>query len=443
MSRLAGCLRLLSTMAMPCIIAVSGSLMAAPEDQLDANIESNIESNLDTPWHPLRTDRVAEVREARPSAMGEVAFRRLSRAHELLGDSALIRAAEELDKLGMGGLNAYERAQVMQTYGFIYSQQGEQGKAFEAFEACIELDALPTEVQQGIVYSLASYYSSEGRHSESTRMIMRWFRFEPAPMPEAYVLVAINYSEQQEIARALPYARRANALAQPAREAWMQLELALLLEAKRYSEAVALLEEMIGMWPAALQYYETLSGVHVETGDNQRALAALMIPWLDGRLTQEDAVLKLVRLNLYLNYPARGAEILERSMRLGVVPPTQDNLELLLGAWTNARESGKAVEVIDRLAEVADDGRFLFEQALLLNESGDWHRTAEAAEKAIDRGGLERPGEAWTLRGIALTELERYEEAMHAFEGARREGGEAAGRTADAWIAYVRELSGE
>lgn len=393
-------------------------------------------------WHPLKEPRVAEIREEPSTSMRETTYQQLSRAHELLGEAKLTEALGVLDKLGMSGLNDYERAQAYQTYGFVHSQAGSDDKAFEAFEKCIELDALPGQVQQGIVYSVATYYSSEGRYADSTDMILRWFRYAAEPVVEAYMLIGINHSERDELDEALPYVRRANALADPPREPWKQLELAILFETKRYDEAISLLEGIIALWPDRVRYYEMLSGLLVETEREARALSALMIPWLNGFLTEEHLILTLVRLNLYLDHPVRGGEILERSIELGHVEPTFETLELLLNAWTDAREMRRAVNVIGKLAELAEDGEYYLRKALLLNESSDWDGVVDAAQMALEKGALKRPGDAWILRGVALTELERFDEAIVAFEGAAREGNETARRNANSWVAYVRDRSG-
>ena len=48
--------------------------------------------------------------------------------------------------------------------------------------------------------------------------------------------------------------RSAKALADPARKPWKQLEFALLVETKRYDEAITLLEEIIALWPDKVRY---------------------------------------------------------------------------------------------------------------------------------------------------------------------------------------------
>ncbi len=389
-------------------------------------------------WHPLREARKVEPREEPSTTMSENVYQQLSRAHELLGDGKLDEALASLQRVGGRNLRPYEVAQVQQTLGFVYAQQGRDHEALTAFEHCIELDALPTFVQQGVVYSVASYYAGQERYAESNAAAMRWFRHEAEPGADAYMLVGVNHVQEGEMLEGLPYVRRANRLTTP-REAWMQVELAILVETGRLDEAIAVAEQIVGLWPDEVSYYETLSGLLMQTGDDARALSALTVPWLRGLLTEEAQILNLARLNLHLRSPARGAEVLTAAMEAGHVAPTFENLELLLNAWAAARETGRAAALTDRLVGLAEGGEYHLRKALLLNENGDWQGVADAAGEALAKGGLERPGEAWVLRGTALAELARPAEAVQAFENARREGSEATRRNAAAWIAYVKD----
>ena len=261
------------------------------------------------------------------------------------------------------------------------------------------------------------------------------------PGADAYMLVGVNHAQQGELAEGLPYVRRANAIATP-REAWLRVELAMLVETGRPGEAIALAERMVGLWPDEVRHYETLSGLLLADGEDPRALAALTVAWLRGLLTEEHQLLTLARLNMRLDTPAQGAAILEAALRAEQVRPTFAHLELLLGGWTAARETARARAVVERLAELAEDGEYHLRKALLLNEDGDWEGVAAAAERALEKGGLDRPGEAWVLRGVALAELTRYRQALAAFQSAAREDDDASRRNAAAWIAYVRDLMG-
>ena len=394
-------------------------------------------------WHPLRPERVAEEREEPPASMSENFYRRLSRTHELLDEDNLTEALDLMDRIRPDRISDYEAAQLYQTYGFVYSQLEREDEAFAAFQKCLDLDALPTLVQQGIVYSVAGYYSGEERFEESNNTMLRWFRYEAEPRSEAYILMGANFAQQEMMRAALPYVIRANELAEEPNESWRNLQLAIHVELSQVPEAIELLKENIGIWPDRLRFYQVLSGLYMEVENDEGALSALTIPWHRGMLEAESDILSLTRLNLYMENPARAGEILHQAMERGHVEENFDNLRLLLNSWTMAREMARAVDAIDKLAELADDGEFYHRKAMLLNETGDWDGVVDSCRRALEKGGLENPGEVWILLGVALAELRRFDEAIEAFESAKNDGSDNIRRNANAWIGYVRDRTGD
>jgi len=381
----------------------------------------------------------AAEREERPVQMSENVYRRLNAIHEFLGTGDLPAALSRLSDLEQMRLSSYEEALVHQAYGFVYAQQGDYTRSIEAFERCLAIDALPNIANQGMLYSLAGLYSSEGRFEEAIDSMRTWFMYAEEPVPaDAYMLVGNSYAQLEQIAEALPYVQEAIARAISPNESWHMLALSIHFERMDYASAAELLRRMVALWPDTPRYWEMLASAYLELADDSNALATLMLAYKQGMVEEEPKLLNLARLNLFLELPYEAAQILETEMASRRIEESRDNLELLLSAWTAAREYGEAVEVIDKLAPLTDDGEYYRQKAHLLSEQADWAGVIDAATQALAKGGLAETGNTLILQGMAYAELGQYDQALAAFTAARRHE-ETARRNANAWIEYVRD----
>jgi tetratricopeptide (TPR) repeat protein len=390
-------------------------------------------------YDPLDPNRVIEERDDPNSMMSESVYKRLSSVHEAMGEGDYEAALKALDNLQGRNLNEYERALVLQTFGFVYAQQNEEGKAIQAFEDCLALDALPTSAQQGMRYSLASLYAGEERWQDAIDEMTTWFRYEAEPKADPYVLVGTSYAQKEDLLSALPYVKRAIELSDKPKESWYLLELSIYFEEKQYANAVEALKTIVVLWPEKAKYWEMLSGAYMEMRNDQEALATLMLAYKNGLVTEEEKIMQVVRMNMFLEIPYAAGVILETEMERGRLERTEKNLDLMLSAWTGSREFDKAIATIDELAPLKEDGELYMQKAMLFNELGEWDRVAESAQQAVDKGGLRRPGDAWVLLGMALAELQRFDDALAAFAEARKIGSDGARRNAGAWIDFVND----
>ncbi len=383
------------------------------------------------------------VREERSVQMSENVYRRINAVHELLGQGDLDGAIERLDTLLEMRLSDYEEALIHQSYGFAYAQLGDYARALASFEMCLAVDALPNLANQGMLYSLAGLYANEGQFQQAIDTMSTWFSYAEEPVPaDAYMLVGSSYAQTDQLSNALPYVREANARTELPNESWRMLELSIYFDEAfmDYESAVALLRDMVVLWPDRARYWEMLASAYLELEDDPNALATLTIAYKRGMVEEAPKLLNLVRLNLFLELPYEAGQILETEMASGRIEENADNLELLLSAWEGAREYARAVAVIDRLAPMSDDGEFYMRKAQLLAEQGSWTDVIEATGQALDAGSLEATGQALVLKGMAHAELGEFDLALAAFDEAR-DFEDSARRNADAWIEYVRDRS--
>ncbi len=370
--------------------------------------------------------------------MTEPVYRRLNNIHEDLAEDRYVEAKDGLDRLSRASLNDYEEALVLQTYGFIYVQQGQYKQAVDYFERSLGMEALPGQAQQGMLYSLASLYAGEGQYLKAIETMRRWFRYEAEPNPEAYMVIATSFAELERYDDALPYVRKAIAMSAEPIESWYMLELAIYFQSERFRDAAGLLKRMVQIWPASGKYWDMLASSYLELKQDKDALDTMMVAYTNGLIEGSTRLMAVIQLNMTLDIPFTAGRILDAEMAAGRIATDKKNLELLLQAWSMAKEYDRALATIDRLGPLAEDGSYFMQKASLSNERGDWEEVIDAVERALAKG-IDKPGEAHLLAGMAYTELKQYDRAIEAFTSARSAGSAEQRRNASSWITFVEE----
>jgi len=392
---------------------------------------------------PAMAQAIAEigalVREERPVQTSELTHRRLTTILELYEMDEIEEALRQLESLETQRLSTYGETLVQQTFGFCYLQQGDVTRAIEAFERTLSLDGLPNISQQEMLYSLAALYATEGEFEQTIATLSTWYAYAQEPVDaDKFMLTGSSYAQLSEFASALPYIEEAIRRSEEPNESWYTLELSIHFELMDYPSAAGHLREMVVLWPDNASYWEMLASAYLELEDDPNALATLMVAYEHDLVEEEAKLLNLVRLNLFLDVPYQAGLILTAGLAEGSIAETQANLELLLSAWTSAREFERAIGAIDRLAPLTDDGAYYMQKAQLLNEQGRWNDVIDAADRALEMGGLDDAGDTLVLKGIAQAELGLYVDARVTFGEARALDTPAA-RNAEAWIEYVSD----
>lgn len=386
----------------------------------------------------LKDDRNIKKYKAISQLMTEPVYRRLGTIHTQMSEEDYDKALSNLKKMTSMSLNNHERALIEQTFGFLYVQTDRNDDALASFEKSLSYEALPGDATQGMLYSLAGLYAAEGQHTKSIETMRRWFEYEENPAAEAYMMIASSFAAMEKYPDALPYVQRAIQKAEKPNEDWYMLQLAIYVELNSFRPASELLKSMLQIWPERPKYWELLTSIYIELQEDRKALDAMMVSYNSGQIEQQERILALVQLNLLLDIPHTAGRILEAELANGNVERDKKTLDMLLLAWTDAREYSKALQLIDEIATLASDPEYYMRAAAIYNEQGNWRGVAEAASKAV-AGGIEKPAEAHMLTGMAYSELERFDEALSAFAKAREVGDATQRRNAVEWSAFVQE----
>ncbi len=377
----------------------------------------------------------------RSFTVGQYAFSKLEKAHELLSDEKFTEAREVLNKMSEHrGLNEHERAVMHQTYAYIESSQQHYRAAAERFEKALALDALPEGARLNTLYNLAQIYLADENFDEAAAKLEEWFTQATNPGPEAYYLLAVAYIQAGRHDAAYTPASTAVTQAKTLKQSWLQLLLALELERKDYGKALKLLETAVQKWPNKA-YWMQLSAVYAELGREQDSLAAMQVAYTQGYLTSDSELRNLARMYLYHDLPFQAATLLEKAFDQGRITPEPSAYELLADAWLNARDYDKALAPLRKAASMSDDGKLYLKLARLLIEREDWKTAAEALMQALAKPQLKERGKALLLLGIARYSNNDWQGSQQAFEKASRF--DAQRQEARKWLEHLRRKQGQ
>jgi tetratricopeptide (TPR) repeat protein len=415
-----------------------GAPSSAPDEAQEEQAEEQGGSR-----RPLSRDEGREARwqhrwEDRQEIRPRTA-KRLSEARDHVAAEKYDAATEVLGELRFSRLNSVEKARAYQIRAFISFGRGDLPEARDDLERAIAENVFEADELANTRYQIAQLWMQEQNWAETVKNLELWFTMEPNPNSAAYYLLALSYYQLESYDEALPHARTAIDSAEQPQESWLQLMLAILLTRKDFQAAIPVVDELVTHFPKKA-YWLNLSTVHGVLGNYEEALIPLQLAYTQGLLTNEAELLRLSQLLLFLDLPYRSAEVLRVGLEQKAIDHKASAWEMLSNSWIAAREFNKAVAPLQRAAGLAATGDLYVRLAQVHIQREKWQAASDALRQAIEKGDLEKPGDAQILMGIAYYSQDRPEQARSWFARAREH--EPTRQEADTWLRHIeRELS--
>ncbi len=378
--------------------------------------------------------------------LNERNYKKLQNIHVLIENNKLHQAATRLKQFLTLKHDHYTQALFLQTAAHVSIQQEHYTQAISYLEQVDSLNALPDFVSQNILYNLAQLYLQRDQKSKShkkndldksLRALERWLSLKKLTKnntskgnisAEQHVFAATVYAQNKKNKPAISHVKKAINLSKQrgyeqlkkSRESWYQLLVSLYLEDKNYSQAIHLYQIMINLYPGNKNYWKQLSGLYLQQNKMPQALAVLALAKKQGLLSTEQELLHLINLYLYLEIPLPAAELLQESLRQGVIKPTIKNWLTLVNSWVMAQEYSQAVAVLQHIRTLDENnGWYQFRAGRLLMEQGKW-QAAYQQFKGAQSKKLNDPGNNFLLQGICAYYAGLFEKAKYSLENAKK-----------------------
>ena len=190
-------------------------------------------------------------------------------------------------------------------------------------------------------------------------------------------------------------------LARSRAEGWLQLLAALYIQKEDYAERSAAPRRAGDALPE-----EAVLGAALADLRRPRRLPTRRSPCSrsrtsQGLLTEDKELRRLARSYLYHDLPYPAAKVLEKGLEDGAIDADAEAYELLANSWIAAREYDRSLAPLQKAAELSDDGNLFVRLGQVHLQREEWSEAAEQLQQAIEKGGLEDPGNAELLLGIA------------------------------------------
>ncbi len=322
-------------------------------------------------------------------------------ASVLLGEKKTDLAIEKLKKLVNKGED-YDKAMVNYNLGIGYSEKNDLAASAAAFAKALSYNALSLQHSEQLRFNLGQLYVASGQFEPGIEALKDYMaKACGAVSPDAHVFLASALAERKRYPEAITEVDTALAKSKTPKESWVQFKLGLLYEQKDYKASAETLLQLISMNGGKPDYWKQLAGVLLQMEDSTQAAAVLAIAERQGMLGAPDDIRNLYNTYMIIGEPQKAALLVDAAIAEKKLPLDEKNLESVSNAWINARESDKAEATLKQLATMAERGEYYFRLGAMYGDQERWKDSREMLVRALEKGSLKKPGEAWFRIAVA------------------------------------------
>ena len=345
-----------------------------------------------------------------------------------------VGAQEILESINLKRAKPYGRARILQMLGTMAAGDEEFEKALDYLERCVAENALQPEDQLRSLYLVGQLQTMLERYDDAIVTLESWISQVETPAPSSYYTLAVTYYQAERPDDAIVTIKKAVELSNDPREAWYRLLLSLHLERSEYTEALAVLDDVILAYPKKA-YWSQMAAIYAQEDEMSKSLAVQQLASSEGYVTESRDLTRMAQMFMVEGLPHRGAAVMKQGLEDGSIEKTEQAYQTLSDTLLQSREWEMALEPLGTAADMHKDGSLYVRLAQVNLQLGRWGDARTALNLAFEKGDLSDEGQAHVLFGIAAANDKKWSASIAAFKRAARFDGtrEVSGK----WISYV------
>ncbi len=335
-------------------------------------------------------------------------------------------------KLLQGTTDPYAKALLLRDLAAQAAAKNDFAQASKYLEQALSQNALSGIAAEQMRKDLSQLYLASGDYKKIIPQLEAQVKTGKAP-PELMVALGAAYVEAKRYKDAVPLLEKALAARPKADPSWRRAMAAALMGAGRDKDALPYLEQLLQDDPSQGDDWLRLAALHSKFGNRARAAAVMEIANRLGYLSTADERLRLVNLIVQIGAPFEAASALQTWMERDLIPLNASTARLRAGLWLAARESALALAALDDAIRLAPSVELYQQRAQLYMDREAYPQAAEALEQAIARGA--KDGATFMALGMARYQQADIEGAIETFREASQQT--STRKLAAEWVKYL------
>ncbi len=377
--------------------------------------------------------RIEERKNRRTTLPGERVGRGVTRAFELYNEEKVDEALKVL--LEIRGGNDFDNAFLARFIGNLYAQKDAK-QAIRYLEQATKPDVLSFTDQASSLKLVADLQQMEGMHKDAIRNYEAWIRFTGENDPDVYLRIANSYYQLQDYKNVLVPIDNAIRYSRTPNKNHYMLKMGALYESRNYPKTVEVVETMVQLFPEERQFWVYLGNFYTLVEDYQKSLSALQIAYNNGYLESETELKTLGQMYANNNIPYKAAMIYEKYLKSGKIKKDRTMLTAIASNFQAAREFAKAAQYYGELAALTNDADAYRRQAMAFMAIQRYNDALKAFEATLARDSS-NAGRVHMSMVEAYLNQGKLREAYASLQQAKRDS--ATARQANSYENYIRE----
>jgi len=380
-------------------------------------------------------------------SMSESTYKKLTEAQEAVDAKDLGLAKQILNEMlqRRDRLNGNEVGQVYNMLGFVYFSEENYDEAIRAYKEVVSQgEDIPEGLEVTTLYTLAQLSFVNEQYQAALDYMETWISKANNPGADPHIFMGQVYYQMENYPAATDQIEKGISIARERgielKEQWWALLNFLYFEQEKWPKVLETLEILVRDFPKR-EYWIRLAGIHGQEGNDKESLWTYEAAYAGGFLTQQSDLTNFGGLLMQAEVPYRAALVLEEGLEEGVIEKTDTTLQSLGQAWQLSQEVDKAIPVFQQAARLSDEGRIYERLAQLFLDSDQFSQCVEAADRALQKGGLRQEQSTYVVKGMCQFNQDDLADARQSFVACRNESRRADDdgnrRICQQWITYI------